>query len=322
MRKIADELKKASNAAIFCHINCDGDAVGSSFALKQVLNNMGKRAEVFIDGFISDRLLFIPKTANMNYHTKFEDTGFDLFVCLDCGDIFRLGIYGEVFENAGRKICIDHHISNTGFADVNYIVPEASSTGEILFRLFEYMGAKITKETATMLYASISSDTGCFKYTNTSAETLRISASLIDSGADTATVNKRLFDTVTEKELKLQGYAINNLKFAFEKKVAYTGISLEALKKFGCVYEDAEGLSGLPRSVEGVEIGFVIKQKEDKLYKVSIRTNNYVDATQIACAFGGGGHKRAAGCSVEGSEEEAVEKILNVTQNILRGYEN
>lgn len=317
MKKVIDLIKSAENIALFCHVNCDGDAVGSVFALKRILEEFGKTVTVFIDTKIPERLKFMPKIYDAEYLTVYEERGFDLFIALDCGDLQRLGEFAEVFENAENTVSIDHHASNSRFAKENIVVPDASATGEVIYDLTQMGNFLISKETATLLYGAIASDTGSFQYQNTSSKTHMIASRLIELGADSVLVNKKLFDTLMVNEIKIKGYAMNSFELFEEGKICVVGITKEVMDKIGCLYEDVEGIAGFPRSVEGVEIGLLIKEWKDNLFKISIRTNNYVDATALAGKFGGGGHIRASGCTIEGSISEVKEKIVKAAKELI-----
>ena len=317
MKKIIDLIKASQNIALFTHINCDGDAVGSVFALKKVLDEFGKKTTVFIDKKIPERLKFMPEIYDAEYLTAYEDRNFDLFVALDCGDLPRLGEYATVFESAENTILIDHHKSNGGFAKENFVVPEASATGEVLFDIINEAKFLISKETASLLYGAIASDTGSFQYSNTSEKTHLIASKLIGLGADSVYVSKKLFDTLIVSEIKVKGYSMSNFRLFEDGRICTVGISKETMNELGCTYEDVEGVSGFPRSIDGVEVGLLIKEYSDGVFKISIRTNEYVDATVLAAKFGGGGHIRASGCTIEGTLEEVTEKIVNSAKELI-----
>lgn len=317
MKKIIDLIKSAENIALFCHVNCDGDAVGSLFALKKVLEEFGKKVTAFIDTKIPERLKFMPEIYQAEYLTEFENRNFDLYVSLDCGDLARLGVFAEIFEKAENTISIDHHTSNTRFAKENLVVPDASATGEIIFELVSAGNLLISKETATLIYGAIASDTGSFQYSNTSSKTHKIASQLIELGADSVMVNKKLFDTLQVNEIKIQGYAMNSFELYEDGKICFVGITKEKMDEIGCLYEDVEGIAGFPRSVAGVEIGLLAKEWKKNLFKISIRCNEYADATSIAGKFGGGGHIRAAGCTIEGRLDEVKEKIVNTAKELI-----
>lgn len=317
MKKVIDLIKTAENIALFCHINCDGDAVGSVFALKRILEEFGKSVTVFIDTKIPERLKFMPKVYDAEYLTVYEDRGFDLFIALDCGDLKRLGEFAEVFEKAENTISIDHHASNSRFAKENVVVPDASATGEVLYDLTQMGNFLISKETATLLYGAIASDTGSFQYQNTSSKTHMIASKLIELGADSVMMNKKLFDTLMVNEIKIKGYAMSNFQLFEDGKICLVSITKDVMEKVECLYEDVEGISGFPRSVDGVEIGLLVKEWKDNVFKVSIRTNNYVDATVLAGKFGGGGHIKASGCTIEGSIDEVKEKIVKAAKELI-----
>ena len=313
MESVIKALKKLNNAAIFTHIMPDGDAFGSALSLKEVLVNMGKKADIYISDNVPKRLLFMSE----DYLTSFVDKGYDTLISLDAGDLKRLSEYGEIFKNHQNTISIDHHKTNSLFAKINYVLPEASSTGEVLYDIFKKMGAEISKKTAEYLYCAIASDTGCFKFSSTGEKGHLIAADLIKKGIDFAELNRLLFDTEEVVSYKLKGYAMNKAELHLGGKVSTVSITKEDLKKLGADFEHTEGLSDVARIIEGVEVGIVLKEKDD-LVKVSIRTNRYVDATVLASIFGGGGHIRASGCVSNLSIEETKQKLVKKAQELIK----
>ena len=313
MESVIKALKKLNNAAIFTHVMPDGDAFGSALSLREVLKDMGKDADVYISDNVPKRLLFMSE----DYLTSFTDKGYDTLISLDAGDLKRLSEYGEIFKNHQNTISIDHHKTNSLFAKINYVVPEASSTGEVLYDIFKKMGAKISKKTAEHLYCAIASDTGCFKFSSTGEKGHLIAADLIKKGIDFAELNRLLFDTEEVVSYKLKGYAMNKAELHLGGKVSTVSITKEDLKMLGADFEHTEGLSDVTRVIEGVEVGIVLKEKDD-LVKVSIRTNRYVDATVLASTFGGGGHIRASGCVSDLSIEETKQKLIKKAQELIK----
>ena len=318
MKKIIDEIKKAPSIALFAHIVPDGDALGSLFCLTHVLKKMGKSADAYVAGTVPKRLQFMADTFGYPYFTEIGENNksYDLCIALDCGDDKRLGEYKDVFYAGKTTVNIDHHISNIGYGQLNYVEGTASSTGEILFGFFKEAGIALDETEASLLYGSIASDTGCFQFTNTSAKTHRIAASLMESGADIAVFNKKLFLTNSQSAMRVRAYVIDNLEYFFDGKAAIACISEENLKKLNATKEDTEGLTDIPKSIEGVEVAMIIKQSDGKT-KVSMRTNGYVNASDFTKAFGGGGHARAAGCTMDMPLTEAKEKIVKALEEFI-----
>ena len=315
MKNIANALLKAEKVAIFVHISADGDALGSAFALKYNLNKMNKVADVYLNEEISERLEFILGFAPLDYKTELENKDYDCLAALDCGDLNRTGIYKEYFETHNNTINVDHHFTNDGYAKLNYVEGSASATGELIFELLKEMNIEFDDATASLLYTAISSDTGCFAYSNAKAHTHIRIAELLNFNIDSAEINRLLFSTNTLTELKLQAYTVENMLICHDGKLAVAVIDEEYLKKCGASYEHTEGLVDILRSVKGVEIACLIKEKEGKT-KGSIRTNSYADATLIASQFGGGGHIRAAGFSSDLSLEEVKNKVIEITKDM------
>ena len=312
INKVFSILEKSKNVAIFTHMMPDGDALGSSFSLKKVLEKMGKKADLYIVDAVPQRLKFL----GSDYKTEYKEEGYDLMVALDCGDLRRIHNYADVFDKHENTLSIDHHASNGNYAKENYVVPDASSTGEVLYEIFKENNVEIDEEISALLYASIASDTGCFKFSNTKAKVHKYASELIEKGIDYAEINRLLFDTEEIVSYKLKGYAMSKVKLYENGKIGMVTITKEELDSLGASYEHTEGLSDVARVIEGVEVGVVIKENNDK-FKISIRTNRYVDATKIAEKFDGGGHIRAAGCVSYKNIEETEKELIDVITKLL-----
>lgn len=315
MKNIANALQKAEKIAIFVHISADGDALGSAFALKYNLNKMNKIADVYLNETVSERLEFMLKIASSEYKTDLDCDDYDCLIALDCGDAGRLGKYKEYFESHTNTLNVDHHFTNNGYAGLNFVSGSSSATGELVFDLLAELGTEVDSITASLLYVAISSDTGCFAYSNVTTKTHQIAAELSEYEFDRAEINRLLFATNTLLELKLQAYIIENMLICHNGKLAVAVIDEECLKNYGASYEHTEGLIDTLRCVKGVEIACLIKQKDGKT-KGSVRTNAYADATVIASNFGGGGHIRAAGFSCDSSLEEVKNKVIEITKDM------
>ena len=315
MNKMIDALNAQQNIALFAHIVPDGDALGSLFGFAHILKKMGKTVTVYVAGNVPKRLQFIADLYGDTYYTDVppEDTVHEVCLALDCGDFERLGRYKPLYEKATITFNIDHHISNPKYATHNLVMPKASSTGEILYLLCEQAGFEWDEKAASLLYGSIASDTGCFCHSNTSPDTHRYAARLMEYGADFALFNRKLFQTESKTALKARAYIIDVMQQAFDGKVTYALVDDEALFGMGATKEDTEGLIDVLRSVDGTEVAFLLKTYEDSV-KVSMRTATYVDAAKLLGALGGGGHVRAAGCTLHVPMEEAKNIVLNALE--------
>lgn len=311
MNKIIETLINNDKFALFTHVSPDGDALGSIFSLALVLQCLGKKADVYISGDVPKRLKFMADHYAMEYFTCLPEQKKEYFCCIavDSGDVARLGIYKEMFEASENTINIDHHVSNIGYAKYNLVCPDASSTGEVLFDIYEKMNIKWTEQIASLLYGSVASDTGSFCFSNTTPKTHAIAGVLIENGADYVFYNKKLFVTNTKSALKAQSYVIDNMKYYFDGKAAFVTVDDKVLRKIGATKEDTEGLIDILKSVEDVEIGILLKQV-DKNTKVSVRTNFYIDAVKLCSKFGGGGHIRAAGCTLQNTSVKKAKCVI------------
>jgi len=241
----------------------------------------------------------------------------DLNIALDTGDIGRLASRAEAFFKAPCTINIDHHVTNTKFGHLNFVDALSASTGEIVYSLLEQLKLEIDKDIAMCLYTAIATDTGGFKYGNTTAETHRIAAELLETGIDIGELSQRIFDNTTFEKLKLTQKSIELLELLENSKLAVVVLSLEDIKSTGAKDEDCDGIVNIGRSIEGVEVSVLIKEKNENEVRVNLRSKAFVDVSEVAAVFDGGGHKRAAGCTVKGSVEEVKVKIINAIKDRL-----
>lgn len=306
LEEIAAMLKSADKILILTHERPDGDTLGSAFAIKNALAE--KDVRVICASPIPPRLSFVCNGAREL--APDEDFDPDLIVAVDSAEIGMMGDYGRRFE--GRfDIKIDHHRTSVTYAKYNYIDADAAACCEIIFELVKLLG-DMTDDTALALYTGISTDTGCFKFRNVSAQSHRIAAELLEYGFDVGTVNNRLFECKTPSEIRATKVALNSLKMFEDGKIALVCFSNEVKEANGISDEDLSALNSLPREIDGVELGITVKQIDgDKThYKVSMRSGERVDASALCAKFGGGGHLRAAGCEIEAASADEAENII------------
>jgi len=304
-------LEEINNILILTHRNPDGDAVGSAFALYNALSEMGKRVRVEIDT-VSASLSF-PVTEE-----AFSDFEPDFVVTVDVADNKLLT--AEHFEKYGHRVylAIDHHQANKPFSEKLLLDYKASAASEVIFDMLTAAGQEISKATAASLYLGIATDTGCFRYPNCTAHTLFCAASLVEKGADNGEINRIVFETKSRQYVQLEALAMNSMKTYFDGKCAVIVITQDMFKRTGTTEADVHGIAALPRQIEGVLAGIVIREKADGTYKVSVRSNEPLSAARICEALGGGGHRLAAGCDVAGSERQAVNTVLRVVEEALK----
>lgn len=307
LREIAEFLKGQSVLTLICHVRPDGDTLGCAFGLKDCLEALGKKVKVLCAHEVSPRYRFLSDgVADLRGEAE------GAIVCLDVASPDMAGDYKEYAERA--DVVVDHHATNPYYGALNYVDGEAGAAGEILVELAGYLG-EISPKAAAAFYTAIATDTGCFKYGNTTRGTHLAAARLMGAGFDLKSLNKRLFQTSRWAELDLNCKATDTIRFEEGGKIATMLISLEMLRKTGAGADELETISSLPIQIEGVAVAATFKELEQGQYKVSLRTDGSVHGGHICARLGGGGHAQAAGCSVSGTYEEAREQVLRAIKS-------
>lgn len=311
LKKCAETLQNADNITILCHRYPDGDCIGSAFALCAALHKLGKQAKVRCCHEFPKKFDFITK------QVEFSEFGEQFVVAVDVASLSQLGDLEQ--EYSGRvDLCIDHHKMHTPYAKKLLIEPNFAAAGEIIFSLINAMGIQFDQLMLNALYTAVSTDTGCFKYSNCNAQTMRIAADLMELGADTVLVNKLMFDTKSRKRIALERKLYETLGYYHSGRVAVMALLFSAIEETGAGEDDIDGLANLPRQIEGVDIGILMRETEGG-FKISARTSPPYDVSAVCAKFGGGGHAGAAGCTILGSYEEVLEKISSAVGEALRG---
>lgn len=300
-------LKGKTSVAIGGHERPDGDCIGSCMGmylyLKQTYENM--EVDVYLQE-IPEVFKVITETEHIK-HSIPTDKQYDLFICLDCGDEERLGFSAPLFQSAGTTLCIDHHISNTGFADENYIVPDASSTSELVYRLMDK--EKIEKSIAEALYVGIVHDTGVFQYSCTSPDTLRAAADLLSRNINAPALIEHTFYEKTYAQNQILGRALLESIVFMDGACIFTSVTRAIMQFYGVTVKELEGIVSQLRVTKGVEVAIFLYELEPNIYKVSLRSKEKVDVSMIAKYFGGGGHVRAAGCTMPGTVHDVINNL-------------
>lgn len=310
-------IKESKTILIASHVNPDGDNIGSSLALTLALKKINKNVLILKSDSVPNSFSFLPGIDLIReYDSKLKDI--DLFIVLDCGDEDRLGENKPLLETAKKIINIDHHISNTNFGDINIVDHEASATGELIYYFIKQMNIDFDKEIATNLYTAISSDTGSFKYESVTGDTHRIIADLLDYKIDKNNININLYESMSFTQMKLFVKSLASLEILNNSQIAVVKVTQEMLKETGASLEDAEGIISFIRKISTVEAACVLKELESENIKISLRTKKYLDASKICENFNGGGHKRAAGCTIYKNIEEAKKLIIQEIQTELK----
>lgn len=304
---ILEEIEKAEKIVILTHDTPDGDAIGSSLAMKQAIKILGKEADVIIPEY-SECFNFLPGISEIKKESNIKK--YDLALALDCADGKILKGYDPYFENAKMKIVIDHHSSNKMYGDINFVNPAAPACCEILVGIFDYLGIEITKEIGTAVITGIITDTGGFDY-NATAETFDFAAMLLRKGINISEVYRKALKIKTRPNFELRKLADERMEFLEDGKVTFTYITLEDEKRVNAKTGDHEGLVENGRDIEGVEVSVFLHEKEGKQgFKLSLRSSEYVNVSDVCLMFGGGGHQKAAGAFVPGTVEQIKEKVL------------
>lgn len=311
MNYLENILSGVKDVAIGGHVRPDGDCVGSCLGLYNYIKDNFKqiKVKVYIEK-PSEVFEFLKGMDEICYEYE-EDITYDLFFALDCGDKNRLGAAVKYFDTAKHTVCVDHHISNTGFADENHIKGELSSTCEYLCEFME--PEKISVEAAKCLYTGIAHDTGVFQYSSTTAKTLNTVGMLMEKGFDFTKIIDETIYQKTYKQQQITGRALLESMMVLDGKVIFSAVHKKDMDFYGVTTKDLEGIVSQLRTTSGVEVAIFMYEVEAQIYKVSMRSNSYVNVSEIATFFGGGGHVRAAGCTMQGSMYDVVN---NLTEHI------
>lgn len=304
-------LTENNEFLVISHEHPDGDTLGCAFALCEALKLMGKKRaflcadkvtkdfSFMTDGFVSDELS-------------------DPFVvCVDVADANLLGDLASDFEGK-VDLCIDHHMSNTFYAKSTYLIERAAAC-EIVYDLIMSMPIEESRYIRNCIYTGVSTDTGCFRYQNTTAETFKVAAELMAKGVDSNKINKLMFETKSKSFLELEMLARETLQYHFDGKCAIITITQDMYKKSGSTEHECHPITALPRQIEGVLVGAVFKENEEGLFSISVRTDEGIDASEICSRLGGGGHKGAAGCRPDCDYETAKKLLLESIKISLDG---
>ncbi|BDF34134.1 MGPA protein [Lachnospiraceae bacterium] len=301
-------LAQADSIAIGGHVRPDGDCVGSCMGLYQYIREIyvDKEVDVYLED-IPDVHKFIEATKDIR-HEIVDKKVYDLFICLDCGDEDRLGFSLPLFQSAKRTFCVDHHVSNREFADVNYIYPDASSTSELIYNLIDK--DRISKQVAEALYLGIVHDTGVFQYSCASPATFEAAADLLRKGIDGPKIIEDTFYEKTYAQNQVLGRALLESILLLEGRCIASYITKQQMEFYGVDAKDLDGIVSQLRVTKGVETALFMYELEPNVCKVSLRSKDTVDVSRIAQYFGGGGHKKAAGFSMAGTPHDVMNNVI------------
>ena len=307
VKECADILREKDNILILTHANPDGDTLGSGFALCRALMKIGKICAVINADDIPPKYNYLFDDI---VEIKFKP---DYVVAVDVATVKLLGGLEEQYK---IDMCIDHHSTNTEYANL-LLLEDAPAACQIMYEVVLALGVEVDKKIADCLYTGLTTDTGCFRYDSTTAQTYRVAADLIDAGADNGRINRIMFETKSKTYARLERLAIESMRFYEHERVAVITVTQEMFQLTGSNAQETEGLAPLTRQIEGVEIGITIQERPDGTCKASIRTFESVNAAKLAACFGGGGHAQAAGCKFDCDVKEARRLLVDKCREML-----
>lgn len=315
MHSIEEIIAGHKRIGISGHTKPDGDCIGSCLAIYNYIRN--NFPDIVIDVYLEPiaESFKILSGADDIIHDSKQDEIYDLFMALDCGDKQRLGLNLRCFQNAKHTVCIDHHVSNMGYADVNVIVPMASSTCELIYGMMPF--DKIDKSIAEALYVGIVHDTGVFKHSCTTEKTMVIASKLMSKGVDCNHIIKSTYSERSYAQNRIIGHALEKSVLLLDGACVASMIDTDEMEKYGVCSKELDCIIDELTYTRGIECAIFMYQVSSNEFKVSIRSNDKVDVSEVALAFGGGGHKHAAGCTLEGTYQNIIENIISNIQEQL-----
>src|SRR5213594_3148917 len=318
---VAAVLAPGRRVALTTHVNADGDGVGSEVALWHLLTARGLRATIANPTPIPERFHFLlPAGADHSERAAREIEAADVVVVLDISDLSRLGDLARAITQSHAVACIDHHVSQGSLpGGPRLVAPEAAATAELVFDFANALEWPLSPEAARALYVGILTDTGAFRFANTSPRALRIAGALLERGVDPESIYESVYASAPEGRVRLMTEVLQTLVVEPEAGLAWVTVPPDALHRHGATADDLDGIVEYPRSIAGVRLALLFRQIANGRIKVSFRSMGDVDVADLAHRFGGGGHKRAAGASLEGSIAEAQQEVLAVARRYLRG---
>lgn len=321
LKDTAQALLEAQHIAIISHKNPDGDTLGSQLALGRALQQTGKDVVLYNRDKVAEKFYFIAGADTVVQYTD-EMILPDTVVFVDCAEPQLAGFQLTDAVLDGKTIInIDHHASNKRYGTYNYVVSTAGANCQNIYHVLAAMGLSVTSDIATALYVGLSTDTGNFMYDNVSSETLRIAAELKDLGADTDSLRLKLYESCSKKKITMMKYILNNLHISDDGQYAWSSISHQMMTDLQPESTDIDGLINTIKDIEGVEIAILFRGVEEKRTKASLRSKVWADVNQIAGMFGGGGHVRASGVSIDGDVEYAAALLGPAVEEIIRQHD-
>ena len=313
--KVIKAIKRHSKFLITSHINLEGDALGSELALASLLRKMGKQAYIVNAHSVPSNYSFLPGTERI-YH-KLNRHAFQVAFIIDCPNKERIGSILNLIDDDKLIVNIDHHVGNQNFGKINWIDLKASSTGEMIFRLFELAHTKLNRKDALNIYTAILTDTGSFRHCNTTSTALWIASDLLKFGIEPAKTYARIYENNFAQDVILAAKINSRMSFAVNHRIAWVKIGKPIFKSIKGRHEVLDKVLDFAKSISTVKIVIILCQQDKHFVKLSLRSKSPIDVQKIAQVYGGGGHKRASGCTIKASLKEAEQKILKQAKKAL-----
>lgn len=316
--EIVRTIRKHKRFLVTSHIHLEGDALGSQLAMGHLIEKMGRKKVWYVDETpVPETYRFLPGQEKVSTDLSLKRDP-EVLITVDCPNRERIGQVAKYLSDQTLVVTIDHHISNQHFGDLNWLAPRASATGEMIYQLYKSAGVPIDKTAAINLYAAIVTDTGQFAYSNTTAKTHRITAELIEKGANPYFISEKIYESNSLGSRRLLGKVIDTLDVVHQGKTGYLCVTRRMLEETGCTWDETDGFCNYARSLKGVEVGLFFRESEKPgAIKVSLRSKGGVDVNKVAARLGGGGHRAASGCVIKGSLEEVKQKVLGAVERAL-----
>ncbi|MEW9697675.1 bifunctional oligoribonuclease/PAP phosphatase NrnA [Paenibacillus sp. SI8] len=311
-------IEQHDDFLVVSHIQPDGDAASSTFAMGWILNQLGKSFTMINEGAMPLKFSYLWESDRaIDFSCEHPQRQYQTIISVDCADFSRIGKISTLFDGQVDLLNIDHHPTNDKFGTHHVIKHDAAATVQILYDLAIHMNVAPNLEFGECIYTGLLTDTGGFRYSNTTPEVMQIGATLLALGVQGSVIAEQVLERVTYAQMVLLQKSLSTLSFAYDRKLAWLAVTLADLEATGATSEDLDGLVNYPRNVEGVEVGMLFKEKAPGIIKVSLRSAGQVDVARIAQSLGGGGHVRASGCTIHGTISEAVDRMVQEVGNEL-----
>jgi len=306
-------LRKHRSFLLASHMSPEGDAVGSVLALESLLRRLGKKTMIVCEDVFPERLACLPRERWNQVDEVKSGQHFDALVVADCPTLDRIGRVQKLLGPETEIFNIDHHVSNARFGDHNLVQPKASASGEVVYQMFLHFKLSVKKPEATALYVAISTDTGSFKYSNTTVQSHVIASKLIGTGIDIERINDSIYAQYSLERIQLFSLLLGRVESTSDETIAWVKLTRDDLKQTGSTYEDTEGFIDFLKYLKEVRFAFFLSEMSATPpgeIKVSFRSKGNYDVSKVAAYFGGGGHKKAAGCTIQGTLDDATARVL------------